>query len=376
MAGFPLFGSMKILNFCKIQPKVYYIPAVNQPDSGYLNRRIMEILEKNYLESVMKKKLFLFILILFSLFSCWNPLTARKPSNLPGHLNSETIENGIIFYGDTQKHHLLHKSIVENLLALNGQAVFHLGDPVSEGDRSLDWKIFDWVVSDLRSQMPFIPVIGNHEKGVEPQWYMDHWDFSIGQGYYPLILSEAGQLYQIPTNFDPRKGVFSDYSLLPQDSTAALQILVLHSNPGFLDPGSEQHRWLVEQLELLGDTPTILVFHIPLHMAGTHFEQQGDSHPAALLYTILEQKEYNIVACINGHDRSYQRHLDRLGVHHIVTGCAGETPDEQRTNPESLILYEGSYVFTLMNYHQENRALSFRAFDQDFVLLDSFAIQL
>ena len=287
----------------------------------------------------------------------------------------ETFDYGIAFYGDTGKHHLVHHNAVKNIFAFDPLAVFHLGDAVRDGADSLQWAQFDCITSNLREDVAFYPAIGNHEKGVDPEWYAAHWDVPIGQGYYSLNLYADGRLSHIPIS-DSGSSTYTDDLKI----NAKVHLVVLHSNPEFLLKDGEQYNWLIEDLLEYQDFPIILLFHIPLYCAGIHSSEMGDLHPADVLYDLLQDERFNIIACINGHDHAYER-FQVNGTYHICTGCAGESPyDIYQDDHPYLQVYEAVHHISIMKFfldmEGEDDYIQFTAFDLDFNIIDTIKIVL
>ena len=234
----------------------------------------------------MKIKIIITTFLLLLFFSCGTiPYhTAEKQFDYSEVYGDNPFSNGIVFYGDSRKDHRVHIKIVENILSFDPSAVFHLGDAVSEGENKQQWKAFDTVTEVLRSSADFYPVIGNHEKGVEPQWYFNHWKADIGQGYYSLDLAVNGDLL-IPSVTNQK-----------DSSQTAVRIIVLHSNPGFLEENEEQHKWLINELDKYRELPVVLVFHIPLYCAGVHYEEM-DKKTRNRGISFLPAQGTGLVAC-------------------------------------------------------------------------------
>ena len=298
--------------------------------------------------------------------------TVLKGFDYSTEYGTDEYDGGVIFYGDTRKHHDVHMDMVERVLAFDPGYVFHLGDMVSDGDQQIQWNDFDEITRNLRQVTDLYPVIGNHEKGVDPPWYAGHWDHPIGQGYYSLDMLSSGEIVPVPIGLDGQ----SDYAAVPEDAVAHLA--VLHSNPGFLEPDSAQHEWLLNDLDHYDSIPTILVFHIPLYCAGVHHDEMEEAHPAAVLYDIIEDED--IVACVSGHDHAYQR-FDVDGFTQVVSGCAGESPyDIEQPDHPYLEVYEPVYHLTVMKLEDGELTgeyrLRFTAFDIDYTIIDTFVIDL
>lgn len=307
----------------------------------------------------MYYKVYFMTLALLILLGCSKMKFLRSPEksfDFTELIESEEYDRGLIFYGDTQKHHDIHADMVTKIMSFDPIAVFHLGDMVSEGDNKEDWDSFDIITKNLKQTAKFYPVIGNHEKGVKPKWYFNHWDFNIGSGYYSLYLNAQGNLST------------------ESNRNNKVQIIVLHSNPGYFRKDEDQYNWLLNKLEQNSTIPKILIFHVPLYMAGTHHNEVGENHPAKELYKIIDSKKYNIIICISGHDRAYQNFVVD-DVYHLVTGNSGETPNEQKVfNNKYLQHFNSTYNFTIMKLKEGS--LSFTVFDIKLKIIDKFEIPL
>ena len=284
-------------------------------------------------------------------------------------------ENSIVFYGDTRVHHDVHMEMVDNIREIKPQAVFHLGDAVTDGGNAEEWVEFDKIVNSLRKTTSFYPVVGNHEKGVDQMEYATRWDMSIGQSYYSLDLLKNGELNQLPITIEAE----TDYTQTEIENVAA-HLVVLNSMPGFLSEGEQQYQWLINDLLEYEGTPVILIFHIGMYMAGVHAEETGENHATPVLYDIVADERFNIVACINGHDHAYERFIVD-GIQHIVTGCAGESPKDL-LQPDHPFLIESETVhhMTVMQVLNDPATgdyyLQFNVYNIEREIIDSFSIEL
>ena len=338
-------------------------------------------------ERILKESLPVFLILLFLISCCSSPpdfpadpmagiVPVDKEMDYSDNTGNTDYDGGIVFYGDTGKHHDVHMDMVKRVFAFDPVAVVHLGDAVRDGSSTVEWEYFDTITQILREKIPFYPVIGNHEKGIDIPWYLNHWGFSIGMGYYSLDLMTDGEIVRVPVTGSGE----SDYTGIDQDSTLA-HIVVLHSNPTFFEEGNDQYNWLINDLEQYDGIPVILTYHIPLHSAGIHSEEMYEEHPARDLYDIVADESYNIVACVSGHDHAYERFEYPDGVQHIVTGCAGESPKEiQVPDHPYLELYEPVHHLSVLNSVTDEDTgvirLRFTAFDIDFNIIDSVEIDL
>lgn len=178
-----------------------------------------------------------------------------------------------------------------------------LGDTVYESGTPGEFqKCFDPQWGPMVSRM--FPALGNHEYATEG---------AAGYfGYFSAKGRETG---------DVGKGWYS-YNLGP-----SWKAIVLNSNCGRVGctEGSEQGRWLAEELELAGDRHVLAYWHAPRYSSGRH----GSSAVMKPFFRMLWRARADIV--LSGHDHSYERFApqnasgDRRprGVQQFVVGTGG-----------------------------------------------------
>lgn len=195
--------------------------------------------------------------------------------------------------GDTRTQPFFHRVLLDRAMAVRPDLHMNTGDLVESGEVAAQWDLFFAVERDLLRHVPFLPVIGNHDKD-ENTFYDSLWCL-------PGIRDN-------PIYFALRYG-------------NAL-FLVLDSDE-IGDGTTEQDLWLEEQLAQAADDPGIRhifpAWHAPPLSSGSH----GNSENTYMLdrvHGLLKQAGVKFV--FNGHDHSYERsYYD--GIYYIVAGGGG-----------------------------------------------------
>jgi len=79
---------------------------------------------------------------------------------------STCLYSQILVYGDSRSNENIHKEIIKKITNCNPVAVFNTGDLVFWSQSKDNWKSFIDATADLRSKVPYYPVLGNHEKNL------------------------------------------------------------------------------------------------------------------------------------------------------------------------------------------------------------------
>ena len=180
--------------------------------------------------------------------------------------------------------------------------VFTLGDNVYN----------DGTTSEFREC--YEPTWGRHKGRTRPASGNHDYNTKDASGYFRYFSDAAG---------DPEKGYYS-YDV------GAWHVVVLNSNCGSIGgcgPGSEQARWLREDLKDHPAQCTLSYWHHPLFNSGKH-ESSEQMRP---LWSALYEAGADVV--LSGHDHNYQRYapqdasgaLDpQHGIRQFVVGTGGK----------------------------------------------------
>lgn len=201
----------------------------------------------------------------------------------------------------------------EGLIFAAGDLAYDRGTPAEfEGCYAKSWG---------RHRERTRPAVGNHEY-LTPK----------AKGYYGYWGAQAG---------DPTRGWYA-YSL------GGWRILVLNSNCGEVDceAGSEQERWVREELKAHGGRCALAYWHHPRFSSGPH----GDERAMRDLFKALD--EGGVELALTGHDHHYERFAPQDadgrpssdGVRQFVVGTGGRMPYRlAETAANSEVRHSGTY---------------------------------
>jgi len=209
--------------------------------------------------------------------------------------------------GDTRSRHHIHQKIVNEIIQQDPLFVINTGDLVSNGDNIHDWQRFFEVNRKLMRQIPYFPVLGNHEH--DSKFYFDFFDlpgneryyhFSIGDVLFIVLDSESSH-FEMPAYVkDENKDyIWNNYNI---------------------EYFNQQKEWLEHILNLNKDAGFIFIFlHQP--MISIKKSRVEDAKIRRKFWGDIFER-HNVQAVINGHDHHYHHAYDK-GVHYITTAGGG-----------------------------------------------------
>lgn len=240
----------------------------------------------------------------------------------------------IVIYGDSRTGHDRHQKIVDSILRLEPNIVFHVGDLVENGEDPKDWAIFNRITSQLRKTAEFYPALGNHE--YESPLFFENFVLPGNERWYSI----------------------KRYSI---------HFIILDSN---LDLGieSEQYKWLESELQSIDKSSklTVVIFHHPPFSMSRHDREEAKYQLLSLF------EKYGVDIVFNGHNHNYQRFLYR-NTYYIVTGGAGAPLHNRiRTSPNNQKFIKAYHFCALSIINQQ---LVINVYDLNLNLIDNFSVQ-
>lgn len=216
--------------------------------------------------------------------------------------------------GDTRTQPFFHRVVLDRAMAVRPDLHVNTGDLVESGEVADQWDLFFAVERDLLRHVPFLPVIGNHDKD-ENTFYDSLWCL-------PGVRDN-------PIYFALRYG-------------NALFLVLDYGEIG--DGSTEQDQWVEQQLLQAAEDPGIRhifpTYHVPPISSGPHGNDEN-AHMLGRLHAQFKQAGVRFV--FNGHDHTYERSLYD-GIYYIVAGGGGAPQsggmDAEPSNPQ-----EHSQVF-------------------------------
>lgn len=187
-----------------------------------------------------------------------------KTAPLPG-----TPKWRLAVYGDSRTNPDMHRQVVAQILAAQPDLVLHTGDLVADGRQLEQWKPqFFEPLAPLMARIPLYPCLGNHERNSE-HYYR----------YFSLPHNEAWFSF--------------DY--------ANAHILCLDSCQPF-EEGTEQYRWLEQDLQKARADWILAFFHHPMFSCHPTRPVNGNRWAWQPLF-----QKYGVDLVFTGHDHHYQR---------------------------------------------------------------------
>lgn len=257
--------------------------------------------------------------------------------------------------GDTQRNPQVTEKIATLAWQRRPHFVLHLGDVVDNGPDKREWvyELFG-PCKELFSRVPVYPCIGNHEK--------NH------AHYYRYFALPAPEYY-----YHFRYGNADFFSIDTNKSVA---------------PGSEQYRWLEQELSKSDAKWKFCFHHHPAYSSdnddyGDTFKgkpsKQGDLN-ARQLVALYEKYQVDIV--FNGHIHVYERtwplrggKVDRQnGIIYLTSGGGGARLENFAPVPTWFKAQcRSDYHYCYFTIHQGR--LSARVFDHQGLLFDTFDLE-
>ena len=219
-----------------------------------------------------------------------------------------------VAFGDTRSHHDAHQNIVDLIIEQKPILVINSGDLVNNGRDIHDWEQFFEVNKELMRQIPYFPVLGNHEK--DSKHYFNFFDLPGNERYYHFDVGDAlfimldveGQNFNTPefVKGDNRELLWQNYSLMyfKRQKEWLEHILSLHNEAGYI----------------------FVTFHEPFYTVREDRVEETERR-RAFWGDIFER--YQVQVVFNGHDHHYHHALNN-NTHYITTGGGGAPLSESQ----------------------------------------------
>lgn len=206
-------------------------------------------------------------------------------------------------YGDTRSNPVVHKNIMDAILAYKPALALNSGDLVPDGRKQADWDTFFKTTNAFMKEIPLYPAAGNHEQ-----------DSSL---YF--------QYFSLPKNGDNERYYAFSYS--------NVLFVVLDSNSPYYML-ADQKNFLKKTLSESREFDfRVVMFHHPLYSSSRR--EPNISHRNIYIPIF---KKYKVDLVLNGHDHFYERSEDGSGIEYVITGGGGAPLyGFERNNPESVV---------------------------------------
>ncbi len=246
-----------------------------------------------------------------------------------------------VVLGDTRSRHDIHKKIVSRIIEKDPLFVINTGDMVGNGRDINDWEHFFKINKELMRNIPYYPVLGNHEK--DSPYYYDFFDLPNNERYYYFTVGDA--LFVI---LDSEGEEISKPSYISDENSDKFW------EDSFSEYFTTQKKWLTKVLELHKEVGYIFVFqHQPLYSIKKSRVKDTDKR-RKFWGDFFER--YNVQVFMNGHDHHYH-HAFKNGVHYITTAGGGAGLYETDAPQPETVKYNKIEHFVLVNINNNNAVL-------------------
>jgi len=221
--------------------------------------------------------------------------------------------------------------------------IVHGGDMPTDGRRPSHWARFLEEHGKMVSELPFIPVVGNHEKANDQEYGLPNYQaiFEYPQ-FYVLDFPDAA-IFVVNSNL-----MIDQYQLIDDEKQDAL------FQKWFVSDNSEEPAWLERELASRSQRHKIVVMHHPPVSLAKHYTDwlkpaygRDLRQKRQKLLSMLHQQGVRLV--LASHDHLYEHNMVRSRAHggpaiHVVISGGGGVP--LRSNTKSKKVAEYLQVFS------------------------------
>ncbi len=230
-----------------------------------------------------------------------NPVTGTLSGEISSFVTiplDDTLKSfSFVVYGDTRTFQLRNKIVCDAIAKdpAKPRFVFNIGDLTMDGRVMSNWNRFLWAIHDLARQIPYYPILGNHE--YNSSYFYDAFPLPKGGG------TDNEEWYSF--NYGPVHIVVLD-----------ADVILMEKNP---EKMQEQTNWLVKDLKANENAKfKIVLFHQPFWTNTT--DETGNPELVKYWKDVFEKYGVNIV--FNGHYHAYERFLVN-GINYVTTAGGG-----------------------------------------------------
>lgn len=262
------------------------------------------------------------------------PSPTPEPTNTPSPEPTDTpapTPFSIVWLPDTQQlsYHsperlkLLGERIQDVLASENVVCVVHTGDIVDNGFKDWQWDNFDLALQAFSDSVPFVPVAGNHDIGVNLGSYKAYVQRPFLDAFSDEQKFEGGKM------------------LCSVLEAGGERILLLGVGWG-AGKTTEELAWIDDVMTAYGDLPCILLTH------GYLTSQKRILPSCRYLETNIAAKYPNVRLVLSGHSRDY----------YAMTSVYGEGDSERTVNALMLNKQGAAYCFRVLTFDPILRSIS------------------
>jgi predicted phosphodiesterase len=204
-----------------------------------------------------------------------------------------------VIFGDTRSNHDIHAALAQAIRDEGVDFYINTGDLVSDGTSEADWDYFFEAERELLLEIPFYPVVGNHdEEGGKVEIYT--------RLFAPPDEGSGSENYYAFTYGNARFIILDNQSMWlgrPEDET-------------------DQGVWLASELEAAYRDQRIEHTFVIVHQ-NMYSAKEGRDGDEGLRHWREEMLEMGVDWVFSGHDHHYVRGVADNGLPFIVTGGGG-----------------------------------------------------
>jgi len=222
-----------------------------------------------------------------------------------------------LVYGDNRTDSAAHQAVVDRMFLTSPkpQLLLNVGDLTDNGTDE-EYRTFFRIGGKIFNQAPFYPVLGNHDIRTLPNWF-DFFYLPGNERWYHFLYGNAA-FYFLDN--------YSDFS-----------------------PGSEQYRWLLDQLLADSANPDIRHIFVTFHEPPFTTSARHSSNEQVQQYLCPLFERFQVRAVFNGHIHAYEHSLVN-NIHYITSGGGGAPLHTQWDSIQPYTVYrEANYQFVIVD---------------------------